>query len=190
MGRTGPPASAVGRRRMVDRVWAESPGRRGQQSDSCGSWRTSRCRNPWSLGPALPRDRPELAAQLAARHALLRLSGKRAQDRRGHEADGDRARLCGRNRRSFARPPVSSHRHLTGLGAQTVAVRGGRLHRQISKCGDRRVRTLLYETATFLAALRNDRMDAPSLFDGPINGERFKAYVEQFLARPLSRVTS
>ena len=32
----------------------------------------------------------------------------------------------------------------------------------------------------FLAALRNDRIDAPCLFDGPINGERFHAYVEQF----------
>ena len=41
------------------------------------------------------------------------------------------------------------------------------------------------ETATFLAALRNDRIDAPCLFDGPINGERFRAYVEQFLVPTL-----
>jgi hypothetical protein len=135
----------------VDRVSAESPGGRGQQSDSCGSWRTSRCRNPWSLGPALPCDRSELAAQLAARHALLRLSGKRAPDRRGHEADGDRARLCGRNRRSFAHPPVSRHRHLTGFGAQMVAVRGGRLRRQhLEMCGDQRVRTHPYEAANVM----------------------------------------
>ena len=33
-----------------------------------------------------------------------------------------------------------------------------------------------WKTATFLAALRNDRIDAPCLFDGPINGERFHAY--------------
>ena len=32
-----------------------------------------------------------------------------------------------------------------------------------------------WKTATFLAALRNDRIDAPCLFDGPINGERFRA---------------
>jgi len=38
-----------------------------------------------------------------------------------------------------------------------------------------------WKTATFLAALRQDRIDAPCLFDGPINGERFRAYVEQFL---------
>jgi hypothetical protein len=39
-----------------------------------------------------------------------------------------------------------------------------------------------WKTATFLAALRSDRIDAPCLFDGPINGERFRAYVDQFLA--------
>jgi hypothetical protein len=33
--------------------------------------------------------------------------------------------------------------------------------------------------------LRNDRIDAPCLFDGPINGERFHAYVEQFLVPTL-----
>jgi hypothetical protein len=33
-----------------------------------------------------------------------------------------------------------------------------------------------WKTATFLAALRKDRIDAPCLFDGPINGERFRAY--------------
>jgi putative transposase len=42
-----------------------------------------------------------------------------------------------------------------------------------------------WRTVTFLAALRNDRIDAPSLFDGPINGERFHAYVEQVLVPTL-----
>jgi putative transposase len=42
-----------------------------------------------------------------------------------------------------------------------------------------------WKTATFLAALRNDRIEAPCLFDGPINGERFHAYLEQFLVRTL-----
>jgi hypothetical protein len=32
---------------------------------------------------------------------------------------------------------------------------------------------------------RNDRIQAPCLFDGPINGERFLAYVEQFLVPTL-----
>jgi transposase len=42
-----------------------------------------------------------------------------------------------------------------------------------------------WETTTFLAALRHDRIDAPCLFDGPINGERFLAYVRQMLAPTL-----
>ena len=44
-----------------------------------------------------------------------------------------------------------------------------------------------WKTATFLAALRNDRIEAPCLFDGPINGERFLAYVEQSLVPTLKR---
>ena len=44
-----------------------------------------------------------------------------------------------------------------------------------------------WKTATFLAALRNDRIEAPCLFDGPINGERLLAYVEQFLIPTLNR---
>lgn len=43
-----------------------------------------------------------------------------------------------------------------------------------------------WRTLTFLAALRQDRIDAPILFDGPINGIRFRAYVEQALIPTLS----
>jgi transposase len=43
-----------------------------------------------------------------------------------------------------------------------------------------------WKTMTFIAALRCDRIDAPCLFDGPINGQTFLAYVEQFLAQTLS----
>jgi len=38
-----------------------------------------------------------------------------------------------------------------------------------------------WRTLTFLAALRHDRLDAPCVIDGPINGEAFLAYVEQIL---------
>ena len=41
-----------------------------------------------------------------------------------------------------------------------------------------------WKTATFLP-LRNDRIEAPCLFDGPINGERFHAYVDKFLVPTL-----
>jgi putative transposase len=42
-----------------------------------------------------------------------------------------------------------------------------------------------WKTLTFLAALRHDRIDAPWLLDGPINGERFRIYVEQVLVPTL-----
>ena len=42
-----------------------------------------------------------------------------------------------------------------------------------------------WQTMTFLAALRHDRLDAPWLIDGPINGERFRLYVEQVLVPTL-----
>jgi transposase len=42
-----------------------------------------------------------------------------------------------------------------------------------------------WRTMTFIAALRVDRIDAPCVFDGPINGESFLAYVEQVLAPTL-----
>ena len=37
----------------------------------------------------------------------------------------------------------------------------------------------------FLAALRHDRLDAPWLLDGPINGERFQMYIEKVLVPTL-----
>ena len=42
-----------------------------------------------------------------------------------------------------------------------------------------------WRTLTFLAALRCDRIDAPCVIDGPINGETFLAYVEQVLVPTL-----
>lgn len=42
-----------------------------------------------------------------------------------------------------------------------------------------------WRTQTFLAALRVDGLSAPCVFDGPINGRFFLAYVEQVLAPTL-----
>ena len=42
-----------------------------------------------------------------------------------------------------------------------------------------------WQTLTFIAALRHDHLTAPCLFDGPINGESFLAYVTQFLVPTL-----
>jgi transposase len=42
-----------------------------------------------------------------------------------------------------------------------------------------------WKTLTFIAALRCDRITAPCVFDGPINGLSFLAYFTQFLAPTL-----
>lgn len=41
------------------------------------------------------------------------------------------------------------------------------------------------KTMTFVAALRNDRIDALWVVDGPINGELFRLYVEKVLVPAL-----
>lgn len=43
-----------------------------------------------------------------------------------------------------------------------------------------------WKTTTFLAGLCHDRLIAPLVLDGPIDGESFRAYVEQMLAPALS----
>jgi transposase len=42
-----------------------------------------------------------------------------------------------------------------------------------------------WNTMTFLAALRHDRIEAPFLLDGPINGASFLTYVREVLAPTL-----
>jgi len=42
-----------------------------------------------------------------------------------------------------------------------------------------------WRTLTFLGALRCDGLTAPCVFDGPINGQSFRAYVEQLLLPTL-----
>jgi transposase len=41
-------------------------------------------------------------------------------------------------------------------------------------------------TLTFVAALRHDRIEAPCVLDGPVNGESFRAWVEHFLVPTLA----
>ncbi|MCI0356814.1 MAG: IS630 family transposase [Acidobacteria bacterium] len=64
-----------------------------------------------------------------------------------------------------------------------------RLHGRC-RCGDRLVAKVphgRWRTLTFLAALRSDRIEAPCVIDGPINGRSFLAYVEQMLVPVLRR---
>ncbi len=43
------------------------------------------------------------------------------------------------------------------------------------------------EDDAFIGALRQDGLVAPCAFDGPINGEKFRAWVEQFLVPELKQ---
>jgi len=43
-----------------------------------------------------------------------------------------------------------------------------------------------WKTITFVAALRHDKMTAPMVLDGPMNGDWFRSYVEQVLVPTLS----
>jgi len=55
-------------------------------------------------------------------------------------------------------------------------------------CGQRLVASVPHghwKTSTFLAALRVDAVTAPCLIDGAVNGDIFRAYVEQVLAPTL-----
>jgi hypothetical protein len=44
-----------------------------------------------------------------------------------------------------------------------------------------------WKSITFVAALRHDKMVAPMVFDGPMTGEMFLAYVEHCLVPTLKR---
>jgi len=44
-----------------------------------------------------------------------------------------------------------------------------------------------WKTTTFLAALRHNRIDAPWLLEGPIDGESFRTYVEKVLLPTLRK---
>src|SRR3974390_1212535 len=55
-------------------------------------------------------------------------------------------------------------------------------------CGQRligKVPHVRWKTSTFLAALRHDRIEAPWLLEGPIDGESFRLYVEKVLLPTL-----
>jgi transposase len=63
---------------------------------------------------------------------------------------------------------------LRGWGAKGARLRGFAPHGH-------------WRTLTFLGALRCDQLTAPCVFDGPINGECFRAYVEQQLVPVLKQ---
>jgi transposase len=67
-----------------------------------------------------------------------------------------------------------------GLGTARTAAQGQRPARSLEDHDPR-----FHGGRLFLAALRHDRLDAPWLIDGPINGDRFRLYVETVLVPSL-----
>jgi transposase len=91
------------------------------------------------------------------------------------------------------RPDVARRRE-RGRRVRRGSIRGGlssstrRAHGRCAR-GERLVAKAPFgrwRTLTFLAALRCDRLTAPCVIDGPINGASFRAYVEQVLLPVLA----
>src|SRR5271156_1877512 len=100
------------------------------------------------------------------------------------DAHRARAGSCGHNasQSALAKPPEARRRLAAGLHRRDPRLRGGRLWTKTNMTrlygwaprGERLIDKVpqgKWKTATFLAALRNDRIEAPCVFDGPINGE-------------------
>jgi hypothetical protein len=60
------------------------------------------------------------------------------------------------------------------------------LHRRDRNLHEHDAASRAFEATTFVAALRNDRITAPLVIDGAMNGKTFVRYVEQFLVPTLT----
>ncbi len=132
-----------------------------------------------------------IAASPAGISRFLAACGLTRKKKTCHAAEQDRpdvaaARTAWRARQPALRPEQLVFIDETPWAAGTktnMARQHGR-----AKRGQRLVAAVPHghwKTSTFLAALRHDRITAPCVFDGAIDGERFLAYVEQALAPTL-----
>ncbi len=87
------------------------------------------------------------------------------------------------------RQPLLNARQLVFIDETAVSTTITRLYGRAPQ-GERLVQKVLHgnwKTLTFIAALRHNRVTAPFVCEGAMNGETFKAYVEQLLAPTLKR---
>ena len=85
------------------------------------------------------------------------------------------------------RQPRLDPKRLVFIDETSVASTITRLYGRAPR-GERLVQKVLHgnwKTTTFVAALRYDCVKAPFVLEGAMNGETFRAYVEQFLAPTL-----
>jgi hypothetical protein len=87
------------------------------------------------------------------------------------------------------RQPRLDPKRLVFIDQTSVSTTISRLHRRAPQ-GERLVQNVPHgnrQTITVIAALRHDRVTAPFVLEGPMTGEMFKAYTEQFLVPTLKR---
>src|SRR5258708_3235188 len=104
-------------------------------------------------------------------------------------AEQDRPDVAAARKALQERQPRLDPKRLVFIDETSVATTIARLYGWAPQ-GERLVQKLPHgnwKTITFIAALRHDRVTAPFVLEGPMTGEMFKAYTEQFLAPTLKR---
>jgi len=119
--------------------------------------------------------------------AVLRARRPQSQKKTLHASEQDRPDVARRRRRWKTHQGRLDPARLVFIDETWAKTNMTRTHgrcargrRLIAKVPHGRWRTL-----TFLAALRSDRIAAPCVVDGPINGRSFLAYIEQCLVPTL-----
>ena len=105
-----------------------------------------------------------------------------------HASEQDRADVARRRRRWKSHQGKLDPARLVFIDETWAKTNMTRTHGRCAR-GERLVAKVphgRWRTMTFLAALRADRIAAPCVLDGPINGTSFSAYVEQLLAPTLA----
>lgn len=106
-----------------------------------------------------------------------------------HAAEQDRPDVAADRKALQRRQPRLDPKRLVFIDETSVSTNITRLYGRAPR-GRRLVQKVSHgnwKTTTFIAALRHDRVTAPFLLEGAMNGETFKAYVEQFLVPTLRR---
>jgi transposase len=110
-----------------------------------------------------------------------------AQKKSLHAAEQDRPDVAEKRRAFIRRQPALDPDHLVFIDETWATTNMARRHGRAA----RGLRLLApvphghWQVTTLVAGLRRSGITAPCVFDGAINGERFRAYVEQMLAPTL-----
>ena len=110
-----------------------------------------------------------------------------AQKKSLHAAEQDRPEVAEKRRAFIRRQPSLDPDHLVFIDETWAATNMARRYGRAA----RGLRLLApaphghWKVTTLVAGLRRSGITAPCVFDGAINGERFRAYVEQMLAPKL-----